>query len=223
MNDRIAVPTPPPHPDVWYGPNDFAPGSGPNFAVWMCTSSNGSRTVLWIQKTLSDGNIFSAFDYICDGPIGVPWLGDNSFVALHGTQTGAGNWPDVVFLYGVNSYTSSAGDLDICFPDEEYAKGYRTAINMGNDQTIVYPPNSSPQAGRRYCYDGTPLDLRQFCGVRPPTYWPAHLPETAAWPNCVLQSRDASLHRSTIVARPGTPRGAPPSREARWSAAWRHP
>jgi hypothetical protein len=152
MNDR-AIPTPPPHPDVWYGPNDFAPGSGPDFAVWMCTSSNGYRTVLWIQKTLPNGQVFSAFDYICDGQIGVPWLGANTFVALHGTQTGAGNWPDVVFLYGVNSYTSASGDLDIIFPDEEYAKGYRTAIYMGNDQTIVYPPNSSPQSGRRYCYD----------------------------------------------------------------------
>ena len=223
MNDRIAVPTPPPHPDVWYGPNDFAPGSGPNFAVWMCTSSNCSPTVLWIQKTLSDGNIFSAFDYICDGPIGVPGSATTAsslcmelkLVQVIGLTSS--------FFMALISDTSSAGDLDICFPDEEYTKGYRTAINMGNDQTIVYPPNSSPQAGRRYCYDGTLWTVRRFCGVRPPTYWPAHLPETAAWPNCVLQSRDASLHRSTIVARPGTPRGAPPSREARWSAAWRHP
>jgi hypothetical protein len=152
MNDRIAVPTTPPPPGVFY--EAPAPGSGPDFAVWMCKSAAGSRTVLYIQKTFSSGIVFTAFEFICDGPTGVPWLGDNSFVALCGTQTGAGNWPDVVFLYGVDDYTSNAGDLSICFPDAEWAKGYRTAINMGNDQTIVYLTTSSPQAGRRYCYDG---------------------------------------------------------------------
>lgn len=153
MNSR-GIPTPPPHPDVWYGPDDGAPGNRQDFAVWMCTSSNGSRTVLWIQKTLSNGNIFSTFEYICDGPIGVPWLGDNSFVALHGTATGQSH-PDVVFLYGVNSNgNGGAGSLVICFPLDLWARGPRTASYKQNDQTIVWVPNSVEQAGLRFCFDG---------------------------------------------------------------------
>ena len=142
------VPATPPPAGVTYDPEGQAPGSTANFMVWLCNGPTGYRTVVYIQKALAHGT-FTAFDFIDDGQIGIPCVGDDVFVALHGTKHGADVF-DVVYLYAV----SPNGALSIGFPEVEFAKGYRTAQYLGNNQVRVWKPDDPVAWARRYCWNG---------------------------------------------------------------------
>lgn len=126
-----------------------APGSTAGFTVWMCNGPAGYRTVVYIQKTLNTGQVFTAFDFIDDGQTAVDFVGNNVFCARHGTKPNP-DWPDVTYLYAV----TPGGTLAIGLPDLECARGHRVDEYLGGDQLRIWKPEDPKAWARRYCWNG---------------------------------------------------------------------